>query len=78
MSVFKPWRPDTKKTIEDCIRYDLENWKVFRICKNPEDLQRCEELIINNYEKLKLIFLKLISSTDYPYIGQLTISQYAE
>ena len=38
MSVFKPWRPDTKRTIEDCVRCDMENWKIYRICKSPEDL----------------------------------------
>ena len=49
MSVFKPWKPDNKRSIEECVRCDMENWKIYRICKNPEDLQRCEELIAEHY-----------------------------
>ena len=60
-SVFKPWKPDTEETVQQCAMFDFKYWKVPRICKDKQDLARVEELIQSNYSKLKHIFYSLIA-----------------
>jgi len=40
---------------------DAKFWKINRFIKDPEDLKYCENVIIKNYNKLKEIFISLIS-----------------
>ena len=40
-SVFKKWREDTPKLLDECARLDFGHWKVPRICKDEADLLRC-------------------------------------
>ena len=41
-SVFKPWKVDNSKILNECAQLDLEYWKLPRICKDQDDQMKCE------------------------------------
>ena len=77
-SVFKYWMKDTPKTLEETACLDIKQWKVRRFVKDEEDYNKVEDMIINNFEKIKHIFTVIISSPDFPNIGQMTMGNFCE
>lgn len=44
-SVFKPWKPDTKKTIQRCTENDLLSMNLAKLAKTPEDMAKLTAVI---------------------------------
>ena len=60
------------------MRNDLKWWKIPRVCKDKADLQKCEELVRENYADLKHIFTALTSNLEFPNIGWARFKNYIE
>ena len=77
LSIFKNWKTDTEKDIEQCLLEDFQYWKVPNLCrKDTYDLQKCQEVVHKYYDKLKHVYISLISGSEYPYIGQINFGKF--
>ena len=69
-TVFKAWREDTDEVLRRCFETDIGYSKLHRITKRDEDeLERVQEVLWENYAKLKLIFLFYSANSTYPVIS---------
>jgi len=44
-SVFKDWKEDTNLKIKQCKDHDFKFWKTPRFVKDPDELEKCTQLI---------------------------------
>jgi len=64
LSVFAPWRQDTKKTIAKCLDGDLKAMKLEKLIKVPEDMEKQIKLIEKYMPYLKDVYLDLVCFSD--------------
>lgn len=51
------------------MQHDFASWKVQKLVKDPEELQKCQQLIQREYSTLKLIHTYYASIAPYPYMN---------
>ena len=78
-SIFKAWKTDDETDIEKCAAEDFKYWKVPKISKDMDelDIEMCEQLVLKYYDKLKHIYITLISDADYPFVTWDKFIQFA-
>ena len=77
-SVFKDWKEDTPQLLEKCKEHDKALWKTPRFVKDPAEQERCWEVVSDNFQRLKDLFLTLACRSIYPYIGWIDFTNYCE
>lgn len=77
-SVFKDWREDNPSLIEKTAEFDQREWKAARFIKDPSEVQRCWDVILKNFVKLKDLFVTLASKSNFPSITLLDFTSFAE
>lgn len=60
-SVFKFWTKDDIQILQKAADIDTASWKVRNMIKDKDDYEGVVKLIFKNYDKLKHIFISLIS-----------------
>ena len=60
------------------MKLDYQHWKIPRICKDKEDIKRCQERVRKYFPMLKHIFVVLTANTDFPCIGWYQFTQFIE
>lgn len=75
-SVFKDWRDDREHTFDTCFKYDVAHWKVHRLIKNVEDYTACEEILRENFARLKKIFIVQASRSGFPTINWINSADF--
>ena len=74
-SIFADFKVDTDVLLGQCFRYDCRHWKVSRLTKNTEDLQLVYDILKENYQFLKDIFLTTMAESRYPYVTLLDFAK---
>ena len=63
-SVFRPWMPDTARSIKGCIKFDLGYWRIPDVApfkEHPEALRGLEKVVEENYAMVKHLFTQVTS-----------------
>ena len=76
-SVFKSWTKDNIQILQKAADIDTASWKVSKMIKDKDDYDGVVKLIFKNYDKLKHIFISLISQTDtFPQLGLVSFGEF--
>eukprot|EP00349_Pseudokeronopsis_sp_Brazil_P006027 CAMPEP_0202967230 /NCGR_PEP_ID=MMETSP1396-20130829/12024_1 /ASSEMBLY_ACC=CAM_ASM_000872 /TAXON_ID= /ORGANISM="Pseudokeronopsis sp., Strain Brazil" /LENGTH=291 /DNA_ID=CAMNT_0049692037 /DNA_START=293 /DNA_END=1165 /DNA_ORIENTATION=+ len=77
-SVFKDWKEDTPFLLEKCMQHDKQCWKVPRFIKDPSEQDKVWDILVQNFKKLKDLFLTLSCRSIYPCISWMDFSNYCD
>ena len=66
--MFKLWQGDTPEWLEQCINADFEGWKLGKFVSDLQDRMNVMNLVSDNYEYLKDLWLTLASTSNFPFI----------
>ena len=77
-SVFRDWKVDTTRGLDETACLDIRQWKVRRFVKDEADYNRVEETIKANFQRIKHLFTVLIATPEFPNIGQLSMGNWCE
>ena len=78
MSVFAPWKEDTKQSILNCFKEDWDHTKISKLIKNEDDLAATKKYLESNYEFIKECYLDLQYNSVYPFVNKIALSQFCE
>ena len=67
-SVFKDWKIDKPKSIQDGFLIEVKNWCIPKIIKDSNDVELITNFMKNEAEFLKNIFIIISSKSSYPSI----------
>jgi len=68
-SVFKDWKEDTETTLKKSCEHDFSCWKLSKFMqKDPEDIEKVEELIAKHLPMLKTLHIYTASKSNFPYV----------
>lgn len=59
-SVFRDWKEDTTKTLENMFLDDIRFWKIGRFIKDDNDRENTMQVVGKYFLKLKKVFTSLI------------------
>ena len=74
-SVFKDWRVDSDGLIQRSVFIDLGLSKLSRIVRDPNELGRVEDVLLDFARPLKDLFTFSICKSDYPSIAWLDFAK---
>lgn len=77
-SVFRPFKEDTEKVINATIEQDFSEWKVPNFVKDPEDLEKVENLIRTHFRLIKNMYTSMQVGECYPSIGLLEFTTWCK
>ncbi len=77
-SVFKDWREDNPYILSRSAELDKREWKAPRFIKDPEEVDRCWEVIQKNFARLKDIFITLACRSNFPSITNLDFTAFCD
>jgi len=77
-SVFRDWKEDTPKTLENMFLDDIRWWKVARFIKDENDRDRTVQVIAKHFPKIKKIFTSLICQSSFPNISWIDFGNFCE
>jgi len=75
-SVFADWKVDTDAMLKTAFRADRENWKLDRFIRDPEDLMRSEQVLSDNFARIKKIFIVEASKSGFPCINWIKYADF--
>jgi hypothetical protein len=76
--VFKEWREDNPYILSRSAELDKREWKAPRFIKDPEEVDRCWEVIQKNFARLKDIFITLACRSNFPSITNLDFTAFCD
>ena len=74
-SVFRDWRADTDGLIQRSVFIDLGLSKLSRLVRDPTELGRVEDVLLDFARPLKDLFTHSICRSDYPSIAWLDFAK---
>ena len=77
-SAFKNWEADNARTLAETACIDIQYWKVHKFCKDPVDQKKVRQIVMDNFGVLKHMYITLISTPDYPNVGQITLANWCQ
>ena len=75
-SVFKDWKEDQQKTLEECLDHDVRHWRVGKFIKDIFEQDKVQDIVHDNYELLKTLEIYYASKCDFPYINDLGFDEF--
>ena len=69
-SVFKDFRDDTPELIEECLEHDFLLWKLEKFEKDPEERLKVIEIMKENGDILKNLFVVCACNSHFPQVGK--------
>ncbi|CDW89852.1 UNKNOWN [Stylonychia lemnae] len=89
-SVFRDWKEDNDQILARCCDHDYKYWKIPRFVKDPGEVcksinhliylqqQKCFDYVIQNFTKLKEIFITIASRSSFPNISWIDFTTFCE
>ena len=77
-SVFKEWKEDTPYILQKSAELDKREWKAPRFIKDPEEVEKCWEVIWKYFAKLKDIFITMASRSNFPSVTLLDFTTFCD
>ena len=77
-SVFKDWKEDTPILLNKAMELDQKEWKAARFIKDPAEVESCWRVIKQNFSKLKDVFITLAARSNFPFVGLLDFTTFAD
>jgi hypothetical protein len=78
LSVFKDWKEDTVFTLSKSLINDIKYWKVYNMIKDEDQYNQIIQILLKYLDKLKHIYIDLISGSEYPLITRVDFWKYAD
>ena len=77
-SVFRDWKEDTQKSLENMFLDDIRFWKIARFIKDDNDRERTIQVVGKHFAKIKKIFTSLICQSAFPNITWIDFGSFCE
>ena len=74
--MFKHWHEERPAKQKESVEVDCKLWKLRKFVKEESDVENCKAVIMEHQEKLKEVFINLISASSYPAITMMAISNW--
>jgi hypothetical protein len=78
MSVFKDWREDSPYILQKSAEIDKREWKAPRFIKDPDEIEKCWDVIWKYFAKLKDIFITMASRSNFPSVTILDFTSFCD
>jgi hypothetical protein len=76
--VFKEWREDTPYILQKSAELDKREWKAPRFIKDPDEVEKCWDVIWKNFSRLKDIFITMASRSNFPSVTLLDFTTFCD
>mmetsp|Transcript_32654 Transcript_32654/g.40454 ORF Transcript_32654/g.40454 Transcript_32654/m.40454 type:complete len:157 (+) Transcript_32654:166-636(+) len=73
-----PWKELTAQQVLQAFDIDIENTRLGKIIKNPEDLALTIKFLRDNYSYITDCYLELQYNSVYPFVNKIELSNFAE
>jgi hypothetical protein len=77
-SVFKDWKEDNNYILQRSAELDKKEWKAPRFIKDFEEIDRCWDIIWQNFVRLKDIFITMASRSNFPSVSNLDFTTFCD
>ncbi len=77
-SVFRDWKEDNNYVLTKSAELDKKEWKAPRFIRDVEEIDRCWDVIWQNFTKLKDIFINLASKSNFPSVTNLDFTTFCD
>lgn len=77
-SVFRDWKEDTTKSLENMFLDDIRFWKIGRFIKDDNDRERTMQVVGKYFIKIKKVFTSLICQSGFPNITWIDFGSFCE
>ena len=77
VSVFARWKTDSENVRDKSLYdHDFTFWKLEKFVKDPDQRNKVESVIFDNFFKLKSTFIEIAAETAFPFMSALGWSSF--
>ena len=77
-SIFADFRPDNEAIMDQCFQHDSKYWKINRLTKSADELTQTLQIVKENYQMLKDLFMTVNSNSRYPFINMIDFGRFIQ